>query len=188
MARLVAERSDVLPLLGELFREHGFEGTSLALITQRTRLGKGSLYHFFPGGKEEMAAAVLADIDGWFEREIYAPLREGEPAASLAAMFANVDRYFRSGRRSCLLGAFALGVTRGRFAVTIDGYFRRWQEALASALRRNGHSGEAMELAEEVLVGIQGALVLAHARQDEGVFQRELGRLRRRCGVSVQSV
>ena len=29
MARMVMERSDVLPLLGEAFREHGYEGASL---------------------------------------------------------------------------------------------------------------------------------------------------------------
>src|SRR5690348_16932169 len=52
MARVVAERSDVIPQLGELFRKHGFVGTSLSLITAHTGLGKGSLYHFFPGGKE----------------------------------------------------------------------------------------------------------------------------------------
>ena len=51
MARTVAERSDVLPLLAEVFREHGYEGASLSLISKATGLGKGSLYHFFPGVK-----------------------------------------------------------------------------------------------------------------------------------------
>ena len=32
MARTVAERSDVLPLLAEVFREHGYEGASLSLM------------------------------------------------------------------------------------------------------------------------------------------------------------
>lgn len=185
MPRVIAERRDVIPVLAELFREHGYEGASLALITARTGLGKGSLYHFFPGGKQEMAAAVLADIDGWFEREIYAPLREGGAAGDLDAMFTNVDAYFRSGRRTCLLGAFALGETRERFAAVIDGYFRRWQAALAEALRRAGHDEDAMDRAEEVLVGIQGAIVLAQARCDAAVFRRELARLRRRCGIPV---
>src|SRR3954469_22668198 len=62
MAKTVAERAAVLPVLGEVFREHGFEGASLSLIGERTGLGKGSLYLFFPGGKEEMATAVLAEI------------------------------------------------------------------------------------------------------------------------------
>ena len=62
--------------LGEVFRAHGYEGATLALISEATGLGKGSLYHLFPGGKEQMAAEVLADIDAWFELNIYAPLRE----------------------------------------------------------------------------------------------------------------
>ena len=67
MPKVVTEGADVLPALGEVFREHGFEGASLSVIGKRTGLGKGSLYHFFPGGKEEMAAAVLTEIDGRFQ-------------------------------------------------------------------------------------------------------------------------
>ena len=55
MARVIAEREDVIPLLGEVFRTYGFEGASLARISEGTKLGKGSIYHFFPGGKEEFA-------------------------------------------------------------------------------------------------------------------------------------
>lgn len=68
--RTLHERADVIPLIAEVFREFGFEGTSLSRITEKTALGKGSLYHFFPGGKEEMAGAVLAHVDAWFEREV----------------------------------------------------------------------------------------------------------------------
>ncbi|MDQ0511375.1 TetR/AcrR family transcriptional regulator [Ancylobacter amanitiformis] len=192
MARLVAERADIVPALGELFRTHGYQGTSLALISERTGLGKGSLYHFFPGGKEEMVQAVLAEIDGWFESEIFAPLRTGEgedemaARARIAAMFAAVDAYFRSGRRACLIGTFALGQVRERFTVVIDGYFWRWQVALAGALARAGvPAHEANGIAEEVLVGIQGGIVLAHARDDAEVFRRTLERLRARCRFAL---
>ena len=63
MLKKGVERSQVLRALGEVFRAHGYEGASLTLITEATGLGKGSLYHLFPGGKEQMAAEVLADID-----------------------------------------------------------------------------------------------------------------------------
>ena len=62
MARMIRERQDVIPLLAEVFREHGYEGASLALISEATGLGKGSLYNFFPDGKEEMAACVLCQL------------------------------------------------------------------------------------------------------------------------------
>lgn len=172
-------RADLLPALGEVFREHGYEGASLSAITARTGLGKGSLYHFFPGGKEEMAAAVLAEIESWFEREVFAPLRRTDDAdAAIAAMFHAVDGYFRSGRRVCLVGAFALGDARDRFAVAVSGYFIAWRNALAAALRHRGHrTATARALAEDVVAGIQGALVLARAVEDPAVFSRLLARL-----------
>ncbi|CAO4143656.1 TetR/AcrR family transcriptional regulator [Methylorubrum extorquens] len=183
MARTVAERSDVLPLLAEVFREHGYEGASLSLISKATGLGKGSLYHFFPGGKEEMAGAVLAEIDGWFEASVFRPLREGEdPTAAVAAMFATVADYFRSGRRVCLVGALSLSDARDRFAGRLRDYFARWIEALAAALGRAGHpSASVGMLAEEAVGGIQGAVVLARALDRPEVFERILAGLRVRC-------
>jgi TetR/AcrR family transcriptional regulator, lmrAB and yxaGH operons repressor len=183
MPRIVAERADALPALAEVFREHGYEGASLSLISAATGLGKGSLYHFFPGGKEEMARAVLGEIGAWFERQVFAPLLDApQPEQGIDAMLDAVDAYFRSGRRVCLVGAFALGDARDRFAREIAGYFARWMEVLAAALRRAGcDEAEATALAEEIVADIQGAIVLARALGDAGAFARTLARLRRRC-------
>jgi AcrR family transcriptional regulator len=182
MAKTVHERADVLPALSEVFREYGFEGASLAVIGERTGLGKGSLYHFFPGGKEEMAAAVLAEIDSWFSTHIFKPLREDADAArAIAQMFDAVERYFESGQRICLVGALALNDARDRFAARILGYFTAWTEALESALIRAGHGHKkARGRAEEAVAAIQGGLVLARAMNDSALFQRILTRLKRR--------
>jgi AcrR family transcriptional regulator len=180
MPRLVAERADALPALAELFREHGFDGASLTLISERTGLGRSSLYHFFPGGKEEMAAAVLTEIDGWFEREIFGPLGSAsDPGQAVTDMLNEVEAYFHSGRRICLVGAFALNDARDRFAAQIQGYFARWRAALAEALRRQGQTVEASgDLAEAALAAIQGGLVLARALDDPEAFLRALARVR----------
>jgi TetR/AcrR family transcriptional repressor of lmrAB and yxaGH operons len=184
MARQVAERADIVPVLAELFRENGYEATSLALITAATGLGKGSLYHFFPGGKEEMAGAVLADIDAWFEGHIFIPLRQStDPAAAISAMFDDVTSYFRSGRRVCLVGALALDNARDRFALAVQSYFTAWCNALADALRRLGHTA-AEVVAEEIVAAIQGAIVLSRALADPGVFSRMIERLRLRTAPS----
>lgn len=180
MARRISERADLLPVLGEIFRDYGFEAASLSVIGERTGLGKGSLYHFFPGGKEEMAKAVLDEIDSWFEKEVFRPLREdGDAAAAIEAMLVAVDGYFHSGRRICLVGALALADSRERFAAQIAGYFAAWQEALAGALARSGQA-DPDGLAEEILALIQGGLVLARARDEAVIFTRLLARLRLR--------
>lgn len=184
MPRTIAERADTLAPLAEVFREYGYEGASLARISAATGLGKGSLYHFFPGGKDEMAAAVLADIEGWFEVNVFAPLEGGAPRDAIAAMFDSVHNYFRSGRRVCLIGALALSDTKDRFAAALGGYFARWIAALAGALVRLGHTAsDAHVLAEDVVGGIQGAIVLTRALGEPAVFDRIVTGLRGRLAL-----
>ncbi|PSH64420.1 MULTISPECIES: TetR/AcrR family transcriptional regulator [Phyllobacterium] len=176
MARTVAERTDIIPVLAEIFREHGFEGASLSIIGEKTGLGKGSLYHFFPGGKEEMAAAVLHEIDTWFENNVYRPLREAQnPRAAISGMCGAVIDYFHSGRRICLVGAFALDNVRDRFTDQIKDYFSDWKTALAAALQRAGHDeAKASELAEEAVISIQGGLILSRALGEPTLFERAM--------------
>ena len=176
------DRVATLAAISRTFREHGYEGASLALITRATGLGKGSLYNAFPGGKEEMLASVLDDIDGWFEANVFARLRASVGSgADMDGMFDAVDAYFRSGCRTCLVGALALTEGRDRFGSVVNAYFTRWIEALAGALERAGRTqAAAASLAEEVVSGIQGAIVLSRAVNDPAAFGRILAQLRAR--------
>jgi len=189
MTRIVFEKADAIALVAEVFRALGYEGASMSSITGRTGLSKGSLYHFFPGGKAEMAAAILAHVDAWFVTNIFDPLEREAPHAALARMWQEVDGYFRAGRRACLLGAFALDETRDRFSQTIQTYFSRWIEALKTALQRGGaQEDDARALAEDTVVAIQGALTLARALHDDAIFGRTITRLARRTANFLDAV
>lgn len=183
MSRVMTDRAAAIPALAEAFREHGFEGASLSQLGEATGLGRGSLYNFFPGGKEEMASAVLADVDEWFTTRVFGPLRAagpGDPSA-IADMFDAVTDYFRSGRRVCLQGAFALGRERDRFAATIRGYFDQWIASLTAALIAAGAiEPEARAAAVEVVAGIQGAIVLSRALHQPELFTQTVERQRAR--------
>jgi AcrR family transcriptional regulator len=176
MAKAELARDDILAALAEVFRAHGFEGASLALISGATGLGKGSLYHFFPGGKEQMAKEVLAAIDTWFNDEIYKPLRNAsDPSKGISDMYAATSAYFHSGQRVCLVGVVALGASRDLFGDKVKVYFAGWVDALAVALRRLGHSAaDSRRKAEQAVLEIQGALVLARAFDDTKVFSRAI--------------
>jgi TetR/AcrR family transcriptional repressor of lmrAB and yxaGH operons len=173
MPRVMTSRADAVPALAEAFREHGFEGASLAHLCEATGLGKGSLYNFFPGGKEEMAAAVLADVDAWFTAAIFEPLNHAAAGDrdAIGAMLDAVADYFRSGQRICLQGAFALGRERDRFAERIRGYFEQWITSLSAALRAVSHD-EAQTAALEAVCAIQGAIVLSRALGKPEVFRQ----------------
>ncbi|MFB7252521.1 TetR/AcrR family transcriptional regulator [Microbacterium sp. NPDC056234] len=179
MRKSAASRESIIPLLAEAFRDHGYEGASMAVLESATGLGRGSLYNFFPGGKEMMAEAVLDDVDRWFYERIFTPLLAG--ASGVETMFDGVDSYFRSGRRVCLQGMFALGRERDRFALTIRRYFSDWVEALTYALRDAGLS-EPHDRAVRVVAGIQGGLVIARALDSPDAFAVVLKGARRDAG------
>jgi AcrR family transcriptional regulator len=189
MARQRSDRKHLLPLIAEVFRDRGYEGASLSHIGAATGLGKGSLYHYFPGGKEEMADAVLAEIDGWFQHNIFDVLLGSlPPEAALLQTLEATDQYFRSGGRICLAGAFALSDTRDRFSFALRSYFERWRDAIAFAFARAGHSqNEAIGYAEDIILGIQGGLVLARALDESAVFSRAMKRIRSQAAAAMQT-
>ena len=100
-------------------------------------------------------------------------------------MFDAVTDYFRSGRRVCLQGAFALGRERDRFADAIRSYFEQWIASLAEALRSGGQGEQAARAAAvEVVAAIQGGIVLSRALHQPEIFlqviERQRARLRAR--------
>ena len=65
MTKAPAPKADIVRKLADVFSRHGYEGASLKLLSQATGLGRSSLYHYFPNGKEDMASAVLSSADTW---------------------------------------------------------------------------------------------------------------------------
>ena len=59
MAHPTLPREEVVDRLTRVFRREGYDGASLARLSEATGLGRSSLYHHFPRGKEDMADAVF---------------------------------------------------------------------------------------------------------------------------------
>jgi hypothetical protein len=61
------------------------------------------------------------------------------------------------------------------FAVQVHDYFERWNDALSRLLARSGlNARTARRRSTDALLSIQGALVLARALDDPGIFRRAL--------------
>ena len=182
MVKQIAERADLLPKLAEIFRRHGYAGASLAAIGAATGLGKGSLYYFFPGGKSQMAEAVLADTNAWFERAILGPLRHpGPPADAIREMCRAIEAHHKGGKRVCAFALFAADETQPMFAPALRRHFQLWTEALARVLVLKGRGAAAARTeAFDAIATIQGAIVLARAAEDGRVFAGAVARLEAR--------
>lgn len=173
-------REDLLAKLFELFARRGFEGVSIGDISLATGLGRSSLYHHFPGGKDEMALGVVA-----FARRalsagaLEALRREGPVGARIDAMLAAVSEIYACGARPCVLAALLSSAPEGPLSRAVADVFAEWVNALADAVAGVGVSAaEARARARAALALIQGGLVMSRALGDPAAFQEAVERAR----------
>jgi TetR/AcrR family transcriptional regulator, lmrAB and yxaGH operons repressor len=183
-----ASRQEVIQKLSEVFRRDSYSGASLADLAAAVGLGKASLYQKFPNGKAQMGAEVLAEIGRSLEIDVLALLRqEGTPAARFARMLAAVGKFYAGGQLSCLLDTLSLGEAGKLYGATLSDAISRWQRALADLAREAGQPAtKAAIWAEEVLITIEGSLVLSRAKNDPQIFRRALKRLERGAPLASQ--
>jgi AcrR family transcriptional regulator len=176
MPPAILSRDEVIARVLAVVRSQGYDGASLAELSKATGLGKSSLYHHFPDGKDDMVAAVLDYLEATLEENVFAPLRApGTAAARLRRMNEGLDAFYRQGREACLLASLGIGDSSKPFHPRVREIFRTWLDAIATALRESGMSRAAAQArAEEALVRIEGALVLARSLGDHAIFGRTL--------------
>ena len=176
----ILSREEVLDLLLNTFRDRGYEGSSLSELSTATGLGKSSLYHYFPGGKEDMAEQVLAHLDRQLTTNLYEPLQSDRAAATkLGLMLDVLDAFYEGGRKACLLERLCASVDRTRFHRPLREAFVAWIDAVEAICLEAGFSrAVARARAEDLVVRIEGALIVCAGTGDTAVFARTIKDLR----------
>ena len=179
MASTKITEDRLLEHLTKVFQEHGYAGASLSLIAAATGLGRASLYHRFPGGKADMALAVLDRADHWFASHVLAPLSgDGALSKRVRAMANRLRNFYHSGKRSCLLHTLAVGPDGDEIPAHIERSLQAWHGAMEQVAKHAApSSAEARRRASEALLRIQGALVVSRGLGDNKPFLRVLREL-----------
>lgn len=155
---------DLMARLSAVFRDVGYEGATLAILSEATGLQKASLYHRFPGGKEQMAREVLEHARAWLEQHILVPLAgDGTPRERIDKMIENLDAFYSGGKQACLLNMLSSArIHEGPFTLLIKQIFEAWVGALSAVLIAAGLDEEtARRRAERAVILLQGSLVFS---------------------------
>jgi TetR/AcrR family transcriptional regulator, lmrAB and yxaGH operons repressor len=179
MAAPLLPRTEVVDRLMGVFRRLGYEGASLAELSKATGLGRSSLYHYFPGGKEDMARATLERLGEWVDVHLLQTLRgSGTPEARLDRTVAVLDGLYASGRDACLLGTLVHGESRHLFQTQLRASFTAVIAAFADLVVESGVDPViAQQRAEDAVMRIQGALILSGGLDDIAPFRRVIENL-----------
>jgi TetR/AcrR family transcriptional repressor of nem operon len=183
-------RNKLLDAAQELMLAKGYVATSVDDVCQAAGLTKGSFFHYFPS-KEDLGIAVAQSFYE-LKRQAFeaAPFhRLDDP---LDRVLGHVDFLIERVRgpmasKGCLLGTFVqeLAQTHPNIRATCAACFEESIAYLARELEqaRDKHAPQATwdarSLADHLVAVIQGAIILAKARQDTRVMQESLEHFKR---------
>src|SRR5215470_7624176 len=162
-------RARIVRRSAELFRRQGYTGTGVKQIVAEASAPFGSVYHFFPGGKEQLGAEVIRWSGAIYGQLIDAFFEPGaDPVAATRAFFAAAaDTLEESGYAdACPIATVALEVssTSEPMRQACAEVFDSWIQAAADRLATSGLTpGQARSLAISMLASLEGAFVLARA-------------------------
>ncbi|MEU8033684.1 TetR/AcrR family transcriptional regulator [Streptomyces sp. NPDC049099] len=172
----------------QLIRRDGVAATGLREVAAHAGAPRGSLQHYFPGGKEQLVNEAVAWAGRYAGRRIarfLAGLEEPTPSALFAAMVAQwTDEYATDGfAAGCPVAAATVECTSaaGSTQEAVAAAFTTWRNPLAEALAGMGVPGaRAASLATLMISTLEGAILMARAERDAGPLTtavRELGPL-----------
>ncbi|MEL6383420.1 MAG: TetR/AcrR family transcriptional regulator [Cyanobacteria bacterium J06626_18] len=182
-------KEDYVPSLFQLFRQYGYDGATLAKMSEVTGLGKASLYHYFPGGKDEMVQAVLAYMEARLDQHVLQNLKQpGEAPERLQRMVEHLQKIYDNGNQPCVLAILLLGSARDIFHAKVQELLAAWIGAIAALLAESGMDAAlAQQRGEAALITIQGSLILAQGMNDPSLFQRAVRALPATLCCSIDS-
>ena len=154
----------------ELFRLQGYTGTGVMQIVAEAGAPFGSLYHFFPGGKEQLGEEAIRRSGAAYGQLV--PFffdSTPDPAAATRALFEAAAETLEATdyADACPIATVALEVasTNEPLRLATADVFQSWLDGWATYLERRGRVDpeRARVLAMELLGAMEGAFVLCRA-------------------------
>jgi len=165
-------RTRLLEASAQLFRGQGYSGTGLKQITAAGGAPWGSLYHFFPGGKEQLGVEAVTHSGRRYLKlfDIVFAQAEQDVVRSVYDFFhLSVDTLEKSEWvDGCPIATVALEAasTSEPLRHACADVFASWETAIAKRFAPRVGEERAKELATYVLAAFEGSIVLSRAGHD----------------------
>jgi TetR/AcrR family transcriptional repressor of lmrAB and yxaGH operons len=171
MPRPDRSRAALVDTAAVLFRRQGYAATGVNQILETAEVKAGSLYHHFPEGKQELAAAVVDSVGADIERRLRELMDSGFPVSDIVDGWIDLMASGLAGdqRDGCPIEPIATESVNASPQVREASAraFGGWCLAVADRLRADGWPDtEADQTALAVIAIIEGALILSRIAGD----------------------
>lgn len=164
-------RKDILLTTCQLMETQGYHATGVNQILEESGAPKGSLYYYFPEGKEGLAVEAIERTRALIAERIRHGLATSDDAATAVRDFIhNLAQQveaaeFRSGGPITAI-ALEVASTNERLNAACRDTYRTWQHAFEEKLRSSGYTAvRAERLAVLIISAIEGATILSRSQR-----------------------
>ena len=170
-------KEKIAAVSSELLSRRGYNGMGLKAVSEAAGLPFGSIYHHFPGGKEEIAAAAIRRV-GSVIGELLASLFASEtPEVAVRAMFDFMVGRLRDSdwTAGCSIGTPAQDGPSDSEAVrqACDDSLGTMVEAVAGGLVAHGYDRPVAEtVATTIITAYEGATLLSRVQRSSEALDR----------------
>ncbi|WDV52529.1 TetR/AcrR family transcriptional regulator [Streptomyces coeruleorubidus] len=179
-------RERIVRTASRLMQRQGYEGTGIKQICREAGATLGSVYHFFPGGKQELGTAAVRLGDEEFTELLRESLdAEPDPARALLALTASLAQGLRESDwlDGCPVTSTVVGTAASAPGIqqAAAEAFARWRAVVAERLVGAGFAeADAEDLAHTVIATLEGAELASQVARSETPLEaagRHLARL-----------
>ncbi len=169
MPRPDRHRDELVTATGRLLRRRGYAGTSVSDFLAAAGATNGSLYHHFPGGKEELASAAIEAAARQVEQVLLTELEaKGDIVIAVQRAIDGMIAAFRADPRDgCPIAPTALEAAGNSEPLRLAAAtaFTRWIHVFERALARTRDANTAAAQSRVLLSALEGALLLDRTLQ-----------------------
>jgi TetR/AcrR family transcriptional repressor of lmrAB and yxaGH operons len=194
MPKLPKHRSSIIKTAATLFRRQGYAATGINEIVAVSGAPKGSLYHYFPRGKEQIGEEAVRHAGAFVAETLDRLAHDHNTAASLLVAYGGmlagwmIQSDFREG---CPITTVLLETAADSAPLALAGQaaFNSWRKVFENALLRDGlEPDRASRLAALGIAALEGAMIQARVERSGSPITDAASELARLFSAEVSSV
>ncbi len=168
---MATKRDQIIETTCQLMEMQGYHATGLNQILAESGAPKGSLYYYFPEGKEELAAEAVARSSRMIEQMIRGVMAEiDDPITAVSTFITSLAQQvdlsgYRAGGPITAI-ALESASTNDRLREACRAAYQSWQDAFAEKLQQGSHNeARARRLSTLIIASLEGGIILSRSQR-----------------------
>ena len=170
MARQKDTRQLMVDAAIALLRERGAGSVTMDAVLARSGAPRGSAYHHFPGGRDELVLTAVQQAGDSISKLIDRATQDGDPLGSLQLFTTMWQHVLAEGNYATGCAVVALAIDNREnlpeAGELVRGIFSRWQGAFTDLMTRSGYPPDrAGRLSALAVAAVEGGVILCRVHR-----------------------